>query len=167
MSATTTGHRAARACASASRVCGITPSSAATASTTMSVAAAPRARMAPKAAWPGVSRKVRVLPLPGILTSKAPMCCVMPPASATGRTAQHSTARHGQGMVSIKQPFFNPGTAGQDASVLTQHIHTHMTDQWAEEASLSVCRPLVRCETHAPPAVTLLERRASSRLVLP
>ena len=44
--------------ATASMVCGITPSSAATTSTTTSVALAPRARMAVNAAWPGVSRKV-------------------------------------------------------------------------------------------------------------
>jgi hypothetical protein len=42
----------------ASMVWGITPSSAATTSTTMSVMLAPRARMDEKAAWPGVSRKV-------------------------------------------------------------------------------------------------------------
>ncbi|CFN68961.1 Uncharacterised protein [Bordetella pertussis] len=42
----------------ASRVCGITPSSAATTRMTMSVALAPRARIAVKASWPGVSRKV-------------------------------------------------------------------------------------------------------------
>ena len=42
----------------ASTVCGMTWSSAATTSTTMSVTCAPRARMAVKASWPGVSRKV-------------------------------------------------------------------------------------------------------------
>ena len=42
----------------ASIVCGMTWSSAATTSTTMSVTWAPRARMAVKAWWPGVSRKV-------------------------------------------------------------------------------------------------------------
>ncbi len=48
------------ACAwlNASSVCGITPSLAATTSTTMSVTFAPRARMELNAAWPGVSRKV-------------------------------------------------------------------------------------------------------------
>ena len=45
----------------ASIVCGMTPSSAATTSTTMSVTLAPRARMAVKASWPGVSRKVILL----------------------------------------------------------------------------------------------------------
>ena len=44
--ATTIGTSAAWAWLSASIVCGITPSSAATTSTTMSVVAAPRARMA-------------------------------------------------------------------------------------------------------------------------
>jgi hypothetical protein len=39
-------------------VCGITPSSAATTRTAMSVTFAPRARMAVNASWPGVSRKV-------------------------------------------------------------------------------------------------------------
>ena len=45
----------------ASTVCGMTWSSAATTSTTMSVTWAPRARMAVKAWWPGVSRKVIAL----------------------------------------------------------------------------------------------------------
>ena len=55
--------------------CGMTLSSAATTSTTMSVTAAPRARMEEKAACPGVSRKVSRLLLPGSSTSNAPMCC--------------------------------------------------------------------------------------------
>ena len=46
----------------ASMVWGITPSSAATTSTTMSVTLAPRARIWLKAAWPGVSRKVTFSP---------------------------------------------------------------------------------------------------------
>ena len=41
----------------ASTVCGMTPSSAATTSTTMSVTFAPRARMRVNASWPGVSMK--------------------------------------------------------------------------------------------------------------
>ena len=56
--ATTIGTPAALACEIASFVCGITPSSAATTRMTMSVALAPRARIAVNAAWPGVSRKV-------------------------------------------------------------------------------------------------------------
>ena len=56
--ATTIGAPDALAWLSASIVCGITPSSAATTSTTMSVASAPRARMAVNASWPGVSMKV-------------------------------------------------------------------------------------------------------------
>ncbi len=56
--ATTTGTLPAFACAIASLVCGMTPSSAATTSTTMSVTLAPRARIAVNASWPGVSRKV-------------------------------------------------------------------------------------------------------------
>ena len=48
--ATTSGTSAARACEIASIVCGITPSSAATTRITMSVALAPRARIAVKAA---------------------------------------------------------------------------------------------------------------------
>jgi len=42
----------------ASSVWGITPSSAATTRIAMSVTSAPRARMALKASWPGVSMKV-------------------------------------------------------------------------------------------------------------
>ena len=68
------------ACEIASIVCGITESSAATTSTTMSVTCAPRARMAVNASWPGVSRNVISLPF-GSVTWYAPMCCVIPPAS--------------------------------------------------------------------------------------
>ena len=56
--ATTNGTPAALAWAIASLVCGITPSSAATTKITMSVAWAPRARIAVKASWPGVSKNV-------------------------------------------------------------------------------------------------------------
>ena len=45
----------------------------------MSVAWAPRARMAVKAAWPGVS--MNVMGWPRQSTWYAPMCWVMPPAS--------------------------------------------------------------------------------------
>ena len=45
----------------ASTVWGIMPSSAATTRMAMSVTIAPRARMAVKASWPGVSRKVTTL----------------------------------------------------------------------------------------------------------
>ena len=58
LTATMIGTLAARAWLMASTVCGITPSSAATTRMTMSVAWAPRARMAVNASWPGVSRKV-------------------------------------------------------------------------------------------------------------
>jgi hypothetical protein len=58
LTATISGTLAARACWIASMVCGITPSSAATTSTTMSVDCAPRARIEVNAAWPGVSRNV-------------------------------------------------------------------------------------------------------------
>ncbi len=52
------GTSAALAWSMASTVWGITPSSAATTSTTMSVTLAPRARMAVNASWPGVSMNV-------------------------------------------------------------------------------------------------------------
>jgi hypothetical protein len=61
--ATTIGTSAARAWFNASTVWGMTPSSAATTRMTMSVAWAPRARMAVNAAWPGVSMKVMFRPL--------------------------------------------------------------------------------------------------------
>ena len=60
--ATIIGTSAAFAWSIASTVCGITPSSAATTITTMSVTSAPRARIAVNAAWPGVSMKLIVLP---------------------------------------------------------------------------------------------------------
>ncbi len=63
----------------ASTVCGITPSSAATTSTAISVEFAPRIRIAVNASCPGVSRKVMLCPF--ALTVYAPMACVMPPAS--------------------------------------------------------------------------------------
>ena len=49
----------------------------------MSVSSAPRARMAVKASWPGVSRNVilRSSPSRSTVTWYAPMRCVMPPAS--------------------------------------------------------------------------------------
>jgi hypothetical protein len=62
LTATRIGTPAARAWSIASTVCGMTPSSAATTITATSVTPAPRARMAVNASWPGVSRKVRVLP---------------------------------------------------------------------------------------------------------
>ncbi len=63
----------------ASSVWGMTPSSAATTTTAMSVTLAPRARIAVNASWPGVSRKTTRLP--SWVTSLAPMCWVMPPRS--------------------------------------------------------------------------------------
>ena len=60
--ATTIGTSAARAWLIDSLVCGITPSSAATTSTAMSVIFAPRARIAVNASWPGVSRNVSFRP---------------------------------------------------------------------------------------------------------
>ena len=77
--ATTIGTPAALAWAIASLVWGITPSSAATTKITMSVAFAPRARIAVNASCPGVSKKV-ITPR-GVSTWYAPMCCVIPPAS--------------------------------------------------------------------------------------
>jgi hypothetical protein len=60
--ATTMGTPAALECSIASRVWGMTPSSAATTSTTTSVTRAPRARISVKASWPGVSIKVILFP---------------------------------------------------------------------------------------------------------
>ena len=62
LTATMNGTSAARAWSIASIVCGITPSSAATTITATSVILAPRARMAVKASWPGVSRNVSSRP---------------------------------------------------------------------------------------------------------
>ena len=59
--ATMMGISAALAWLMASTVWGIMPSSAATTRMAISVTMAPRARMAVKASWPGVSRKVTVL----------------------------------------------------------------------------------------------------------
>ena len=56
--ATTIGTSATRAWLMASTVWGMTPSSAATTRTTMSVESAPRARIEVNASWPGVSMKV-------------------------------------------------------------------------------------------------------------
>ena len=63
-----------------STVCSLTPSSPATISSTMSVALAPRFRIAVKAAWPGVSMNVITLSLPSF-TLNAEIACVIPPAS--------------------------------------------------------------------------------------
>ena len=62
--ATMIGTSAARAWSMASIVWGITPSSAATTSTTMSVTCAPRARILVNAAWPGVSMNVICVAVP-------------------------------------------------------------------------------------------------------
>ena len=79
LTATMMGTPAALAWLIDSTVWGMTPSSAATIRMTMSVTLAPRARMAVKVSWPGVSMKVIRRPL--IVTWEAPMACVMPPAS--------------------------------------------------------------------------------------
>ena len=60
--ATMIGTSAALAWSMASTVCGMTPSSAATHRTTISVTEAPRARISVKASWPGVSIKVILAP---------------------------------------------------------------------------------------------------------
>ena len=62
LTATIIGTSAALAWSIASTVCGMTPSSAATTITAMSVTFAPRARIAVNAAWPGVSMNEIVLP---------------------------------------------------------------------------------------------------------
>ncbi len=67
--ATMIGTFAALAWSMASSVCGITPSSAATTSTTMSVTLDPRARMRVNASWPGVSRKTISRPKAGEFVS--------------------------------------------------------------------------------------------------
>ena len=74
--ATMIGTAAAFAWSSASTVCGITPSSAATTRTAMSVTCAPRARIAVNASWPGVS--MNVISRSPTWAWYAPMCCVMP-----------------------------------------------------------------------------------------
>ena len=89
--ATTIGTSAARAWLIDSFVCGITPSSAATTSTAMSVTFAPRARMAVKASWPGVSRNVSFRPSTSVWY--APMCCVIPPASVSTTAASRIASR--------------------------------------------------------------------------
>uniref|UniRef100_A0A6B0U3A0 Putative secreted protein n=1 Tax=Ixodes ricinus TaxID=34613 RepID=A0A6B0U3A0_IXORI len=71
--ATMIGTSASRAYRMDSTVCSMTPSSAATTKTTMSVARAPLARIAENAAWPGVSKNV-MRSFPGSVTVKAPMC---------------------------------------------------------------------------------------------
>ena len=76
--ATTMETPAALAWLIASSVCGITPSSAATTMTAMSVTLAPLCILV-KASWPGVSRNV--IGRPPCSTRQARITCVMPPAS--------------------------------------------------------------------------------------
>ena len=83
--ATTMDTPAALAWLMASSVCGMTPSSAATTMTAMSVTWAPRARILVNASWPGVSRKV--IGLPSCSTRQARITCVMPPASVADDVA--------------------------------------------------------------------------------
>ena len=82
-SATTIGTPAAFAWLMLSMVCGMTPSSAATTSTAMSVTRAPRARICVKASWPGVSMNVTTRSFSPAFTGtwKALVAWVMPPAS--------------------------------------------------------------------------------------
>lgn len=81
-------------------VCGITPSSAATTNTTMSVTLAPRARIAEKAACPGVSKKVinrgavEVVFSLATGTENAPMCWVIPPASPFATEADRKVSNN-------------------------------------------------------------------------
>ena len=75
----------------ASMVCGITPSSAATTRIAISVEFAPRIRIAVNASCPGVSRNVIVCPLQ--LTTDAPMCCVIPPASRSVTLVERIASR--------------------------------------------------------------------------
>mmetsp|Transcript_21830 Transcript_21830/g.53925 ORF Transcript_21830/g.53925 Transcript_21830/m.53925 type:complete len:211 (+) Transcript_21830:1252-1884(+) len=78
---------AASAWFAASMVCGMTPSSAATTKTTISVAVAPHSRIAVNASWPGVSKKeAQLMAVPSDAcssrpTRNAPRACVMPPNS--------------------------------------------------------------------------------------
>ena len=75
----------------ASSVWGMTPSSAATTTTAMSVTFAPRARIAVNASWPGVSRNTtRRSPR---VTSLAPMCWVMPPRSPAATVVERMASR--------------------------------------------------------------------------
>mmetsp|Transcript_1719 Transcript_1719/g.3607 ORF Transcript_1719/g.3607 Transcript_1719/m.3607 type:complete len:330 (-) Transcript_1719:308-1297(-) len=72
-------------------VCSLTPSSAATTRTTMSVTLAPRERISLNAAWPGVSMNVITCPS-GAEMEEAPMCCVMPPASPAATSDERSAS---------------------------------------------------------------------------
>ena len=87
----TIGTLAARAWLIASSVWGMTPSSAATTITAMSVTRAPRARIAVNASWPGVSRKTTFLP--SFVTSEAPMCWVIPPRSPAATVVLRMASR--------------------------------------------------------------------------
>ena len=96
--ATMIGTPAAFECSTASIVCGMTPSSAATTKTTMSVALAPRARIIVNASWPGVSRKTTRRGSSGLsefgtMTLYAPMCCVIPPASPSATLSERIASR--------------------------------------------------------------------------
>ena len=88
----TSGTFAAFAWLIASSVWGITPSSAATTITAMSVTLAPRARIEVNASWPGVSRKTTRLPS-FVVISEAPMCWVMPPRSPEATVVERIASR--------------------------------------------------------------------------
>lgn len=70
---------------------------------TRSVTAAPRARMAVKAAWPGVSRKVSVSLLPGILTCTSARQSA--PTLAVFHSKEQTVSKH-----SMKQPRIKKAT---------------------------------------------------------
>mmetsp|Transcript_3893 Transcript_3893/g.13517 ORF Transcript_3893/g.13517 Transcript_3893/m.13517 type:complete len:265 (-) Transcript_3893:587-1381(-) len=87
------GTPAACACDTASFVCGLTPSSAATTTIATSVTRAPRARIALNASCPGVSKNVMFRsdspssPPMAADTWYAPIACVIPPASPAATLA--------------------------------------------------------------------------------
>ncbi len=93
--ATTMGTSAALAWLMASMVCGMTPSSAATTSTMTSVTWAPRARMAVKASWPGVSMKA-------LAWLMASMVCGMTPSSAATTSTMTSVTWAPRARMAVK-----------------------------------------------------------------
>jgi hypothetical protein len=151
--ATRIGTPAALAWSIASRVCGITPSSAATTRMTTSVTRAPRARIIVKASWPGVSRNTTLRSL--TFTAYAPMCCVMPPASRSATRAERMASS------SVVLPWSTCPITVTTGARVTRSAGSTSSDSTCSISSSKVC-----ILTSAPNSRAIIDAVSSSSVLL-